>query len=127
MSEFKNALKKSIEQGDIDLMLPALLASTFFMVCDKEMDDGEQDIMLTQSQDPDQLCITVAEDAEILAPIKTRNPDFVFVEIKGDELLGLVRDELEIMVLFDDGGYCISRDQIEWWYSEMHADAEGSA
>ncbi len=127
MSEFKNALKKSIGQGDIDLMLPALLASTFFMVCDQEMDDGEQDIMLTQSQDPDQLCITVAEDAEILAPIKTRNPDFVFVEIKGDELLGLVRDELEIMVLFDDGGYCISRDQIEWWYSEMHADAEGSA
>jgi|JI10StandDraft_1071094.scaffolds.fasta_scaffold216757_1 hypothetical protein len=127
MSELQNAIKQSIEEGDIDLMLPVLLESTLFMVCDKEMEDGEQDIMLTPSQDPGQLCITVAEDAGILAPIKTNNPDFVFVEIKGDELLGLVRDELEIMVLFDDGGYCISRDQIEWWYSEMHMDAEGSA
>lgn len=127
MSELKDAIKQSIDKDDIDLMLPALLEARFFMVCDKEMEDGEQDIMLTQSQDPGQLCITVAEDAEILGPIKTRNPDFVFVEIRGDELLGLVRDELEIMVLFDDGGYCISRDQIEWWYSEMHIDSDGPA
>lgn len=122
MSAFQDAVKKSVEEGDIDLMLPLLLETKFFMVCDKELEDGDQDIILVASHDPDQLCITVAEDVSVLEPVLAHNPDFAFSEIKGDELLGLVRDEHEILVLFDDGGYYITRDQIEYWYEEMHED-----
>lgn len=124
MSAFQDAVKKSVEEGDIDLMLPLLLETSFFMVCDKELEDGDQDIILVASQDPEQLCITVAEDVSILEPVLAHNPDFAFSEIKGDELLGLVRDEHEILVLFEDGGYYITRDQIEYWYEEMHEDMD---
>lgn len=124
MSAFQDAVKKSVEEGDIDLMLPLLLETRFFMVCDKELEDGDQDIILVASQDPEQLCITVAEDVSILEPVLAHNPDFAFSEIKGDELLGLVRDEHEILVLFEDGGYYITRDQIEYWYEEMHEDMD---
>lgn len=124
MTAFETAVNKSVEEGDIDLILPPLLETTFYMVCDKELDDGEQDIILVESQDEDQLCITVAEDRATLAPVLENNPDVVFTEIKGDELLAIVRDEHEILVLFGEGGYYITRDQIEWWYEEMHEDAD---
>ncbi len=124
MTAFEAAINKSVEEGDIDLILPPLLETTFYMVCDKEMDDGEQDIILVESQDEDQLCITVAEDRATLAPVLENNPDVVFTEIKGDELLAIVRDEHEILVLFGEGGYYITRDQIDWWYEEMHEEGD---
>ena len=125
MTAFEAAINKSVEEGDIDLILPPLLETTFFMVCDKELADGEQDIILVESQDEGQLCITVAEDRAHLEPLLENNPDVVFTEIKGDELLAIVRDEHEILVLFGEGGYYITRDQIEWWYEELHEDEEG--
>ncbi len=124
MTAFEAAINKSVEEGDIDLILPPLLETTFFMVCDKELSDGEQDIILVESQDEGQLCITVAEDRAALEPLLENNPDVAFTEIKGDELLAIVRDEHEILVLFGEGGYYITRDQIDWWYEEMH-DEEG--
>lgn len=127
MTAFESAVNKSVEEGDIDLILPPLLETTFYMVCDKELDDGEQDIILVESQDEGQLCITVAESRATLEPLLENNPDVVFTEIKGDELLAIVRDEHEILVLFGEGGYYITRDQIEWWYEEMHDNGEEDA
>ena len=124
MTAFEAAINKSVEEGDIDLILPPLLETTFYMVCDKEMADGEQDIILVESQDEGQLCITVAEDRAALEPLLENNPDVAFTEIKGDELLAIVRDEHEILVLFGEGGYYITRDQIDWWYEEMHDDED---
>ncbi len=127
MTAFEAAINKSVEEGDIDLILPPLLETTFYMVCDKEMADGEQDIILVESQDEGQLCITVAEDRAALEPLLENNPDVAFTEIKGDELLAIVRDEHEILVLFGEGGYYITRDQIDWWYEEMHDEDDEDA
>lgn len=124
MSEFEDALNKSVAENDIDLILSPLLETTFYMVCDKEMDDGEQDIILVESQDEGQLCITVAENPSWLEPVLKNNPDVVFTEIKGDELLAIVRDEHEILVLIGEGGYYITRDQIEWWNDETEESEE---
>lgn len=126
MSEFQDIVKKAAESDDIDLMLPKLLETTFFVVCGKDEGDEEgQDIILVESEDSEELCITAAEDVALLAPLKDMDPDLEFVEMKGDELLGMVREEHEIIIYFDDGAYLISRDQIEWWYEELHEDEDG--
>jgi hypothetical protein len=126
MSEFQDIVKQAAESDDIDVMLPKLLETTFYVVCGKDEGDEEgQDIILVESEDSEELCITAAEDVSLLAPLKEMDPDLEFVEMKGDELLGLVRDDHEIIIYFDDGAYLISRDQIEWWYEELHEDEDG--
>ncbi|HEY0901394.1 MAG TPA: hypothetical protein VGD95_04660 [Micavibrio sp.] len=125
MSEFQDIVKQAAESDDIDLMLPKLLETKFYVVCGKdEGDEDGQDVILVESEDSEELCITAAEDVSLLAPIKEMDPDLEFVEMQGDELLGMVRDEHEIIIYFDDGAYLISRDQIEWWYEELHDDED---
>lgn len=120
MSELQSAIKQSIAECNIDLMLPKLLEAKFFMVCFRESEEADPEIFFLPSQNPDQICITVSEDHALLEGIEEDNPQIVLAEISGDDLLGIVADAHEIMVVFDDGGYCIPRDHIDWWYSDQN-------
>lgn len=99
-------------------MLPEILKTNFFMVCHRDNDAADPEIFMAPSANPDQLCITVAEDPAFLESIEVESDKIVLAEISGDQLLGIVADVHEIMIMFDEGGYCIPRDYIEWWYAE---------
>jgi|GEM_PF-6993286 len=118
MSELETIIGHAIRENNVDLMLPKILETTFYMVCERESEDAAPEIYLVPSQNPDQLCISVSEDADLLEDFLESNPRIVLAEISGDQLLGLVEEKHEIMIMFKDGLYCLSRAHIDWWYAD---------
>ncbi len=118
MSELQAAILQSIKQNNVDLMLPVILKTNFFMVCHRKDETADPEIFLAPSTSAGQLCVTVAEDAALLEYIEEESPNIVLAEINGDQLLGIVAEANEIMIMFEEGGYCIPRGHIEWWYAE---------
>ena len=118
MSGLEVIITEAVKQNNVDLMLPEILKTKFFMVCYRENETADPEIFMAPSLSPDQLCITVSEDPALLESIEEENEKIVLAEIDGDQLLGIVAEEHEIVIVFSEGSYCIPRDHIEWWYAE---------
>lgn len=126
MTELEAIISQSIFENNVDLMLPKLLETTFFMVCHRADEAAELEIYLEPSQTSDQLCITVSEDMALLEGLREGNPKIVIAEICGDQLLGMVEEAHEIMIVFEDGVYGIARGHIDWWYSQPEEEPSKS-
>ena len=120
MNKIQTAVKKALDQDNIDLILAALAETTVYTI-GQEVDGADDPDLLVSPGPNGIMCITAAEDPDLLNDFVDSDPANVLVELDGTTLVALARDELEIMFVFDDGGYCIPRDHIDWWFSEQPA------
>lgn len=62
------------------------------------------------SPTPDRICVTAAESPDLLAGIS----DVVLIRTTGRELLDALEPFLELMVIYENGGEYLSREQLDW-------------
>jgi len=110
-SPLKLAFEQSRTNRDIDLVLPVLKAATLYVVVGSQTQPGRKpEWFITPSPTKGRTCITVSENEATLAGIKWPK-----TKLTGAELLDLLPREMEIVILYGDGGDYINREQLEWY------------
>lgn len=107
----KVAFALSRESGNIDVVLPALRASKLFVVVGELRPAGRQpEFFLTPSPQRDRMCVTVSEIESNLARVQWPKQ-----QISGADLLEVLPPALEIVVVHEDGGDYVTREQLAWF------------
>ena len=108
----KLAFQQSRAEKNIDIVLPVFLKSRLYIVTHSS--DKANDYYLVASPDKSRMCVTVAEDVESLQKIK-----FPKVEITGEQLIKSLSPEIEIVIVYKDGGDYIPREQLQWYRGNL--------
>ena len=104
----KRAFEQSRARKNIELILPALLQAQFHVVIGGQ---GEQiDLALLPSPNPERRCVTVAEDPAFLAGI-----EYPKIPVTGRQLIASIPPDIEIVIVHDDGGNYLTREQLAWF------------
>ncbi len=112
----KDAVKDAIAQKDISGIYPVFMASRMY-VAGKHMPDG-MNLFLTTPPGRNSMCITASDYRAVMEKI----PNIDIMEMDGSELFNHAGDDLEIMLYFDDGGYMLTRAQLDW-FKKLDAQA----
>jgi hypothetical protein len=109
-SPLKLAFAKSRAENNIDVILPVLRKSRLFVVTGGQSET--QDYFLTSSPTSGRFCVTVAEQIEYLHRISWPK-----TEVTGEHLLRKLPANIEIVVVYPDGGDYITREHLQWYRS----------
>lgn len=111
MSPLKQAFQQSRATQNIDVVLPALKAAMLHVVVGKDSAPGEKpQWFLTESPTKGRYCVTVSESAKLLAGIRWPK-----LTLSGEQLLASLPENVEIIVVYADGGDYITREQLAWY------------
>lgn len=113
--ELKVAFEQSRAFGNIDLILPTLLAAKLYVVVHegKEANPSPQDYYLVSSPNKERMCVTVSERLDNLEKIKQPK-----VITSGLDLLKYLPPDIEIVLVYKDGGDYLSKEQLNWYRHE---------
>ncbi|KAF0813534.1 hypothetical protein IGB42_01885 [Andreprevotia sp. IGB-42] len=111
-SALKAAFVQSRAQGNIDLVLPVLLAAKLYIVT-AGAETGD-DYFLVKSPNKERFCVTVAEQLESLQQISWPK-----IPVSGAELLKRLPAGIEIVVTYPDGGDYLTREQLQWYRDQI--------
>lgn len=107
----KTAFALSRESRNIDVVLPVLRASQLFVIVGEPRPAGKPlDFFLTPSPTRDRTCVTVSEDERNLARVQWPKQ-----KISGADLLALLPPGIEVVVVHEDGGDYLTREQLAWF------------
>ena len=113
--ELKAAFEQARAARNIDLVLPTLMAAKLYVVVyeGKELNPTVNDYYLVNSPNKGRKCITVAERLENLEGIKQPK-----VITTGLDLLKFLPSDIEIVIVYKDGGDYLNREQLNWYRQE---------
>src|SRR5262245_39020860 len=108
------ALKKAFELArthqNIDLVIDPFLTAELLVVAKEFPGTSKPQFYAQPSPTADRICVTAAESADLLAGIS----DVVLIRTTGRELLDALEPFLELMVIYENGGEYLSREQLDW-------------
>ena len=111
MTSLQSVFQRSRAERNIDLVLPVLREAVLYVVVGAEPVPGEEPAwFVTSSPTEGRRCVTVAESEAALARVKWPK-----VMLTGEELLRLLPPELEIVIVYADGGDYLNREQLAWY------------
>jgi fimbrial chaperone protein len=113
ISPLKQAFARARSCGNIDEILQVLLSAKLFAVCKRVLALSSPVFYVQRSPNPERWCVTVAETADALSSIA----DAELVEYTGQELLQSIDKSHEIVVVYDDGGDYLTREQLDFFRS----------
>lgn len=111
-SPLKLAFQRARAENNIDLVLPVLLKSQLFIVTGGQSESG--DFYLVPSPRRDRLCVTVAERVKDLQKIAWPKS-----QVSGEHLLRSLPANVEVIVVYSDGGDYITREHLQWYRSQL--------
>ncbi|WP_434999792.1 hypothetical protein ACRZ5S_18205 [Vibrio scophthalmi] len=109
----KEAFESVREHNNIDLVLPVLLEADLYVIV-AETEPGRLDYFYTKSPNPERYCVTVAENEEVLASIKWPKR-----KMTGLQLLQELHENIEIIVIYKDGGDYITQEHLKWYRKQL--------
>ena len=113
MSTLKRSFQRARELGNIDEVLPVLLAAELHVIVGNDaVGATSPEWFYTRSPQKDRLCVTVADSESALGEI-----EWPKMKISGLELLQQLPRGIEILIIYSDGGDYVSREQLDWYRS----------
>ncbi|MEZ8827059.1 hypothetical protein AB6E04_22180 [Vibrio amylolyticus] len=109
----KKAFESVREHNNIDLVLPVLLKANLHVIV-AETEPGKFDYIYTSSPNPERYCVTVSENEEVLESIKWPKR-----KLTGLQLLQELHENIEIVVIYEDGGDYITQEHLEWYRQQL--------
>ena len=110
-SPLKTAFQQSRATGNIEVVLPVLRSARLFIVSGSPETPGSIDYFLTPSPAKNgRMCVTVSESLECFA-----NISWPKVPVTGEQLLLTLPANMEIVVVYRDGGDYITKEQLDWY------------
>jgi len=114
-SQLKNAFRLARSHGDIEVIFEPFAKAVLYAVA-REIGGGAPPAYFAQPAPAGKgHCITVAEGRERLAAI----PDVVLLQTTGRKLLEELEPALGILVVYDQGGDYLSREQLDWFRANL--------
>jgi len=110
-SRLKLAFEQSKAHRNIDLVLPALKATTLYVVVGSETKQGQPpEWFLTESPTKGRFCVTASETEAVLARVPRPK-----LRISGAHLLEALPRGIEVIIVYRDGGDYITREHLDWY------------
>lgn len=113
-SPLKAAFAESRAQKNIDLVLPVWKTTPLYVVVAETRPAGKKpDFFLAAAPTPERKAITVSDKLENLAKITWPKQ-----MLTGAEILEHLAPDFEVIVVHDDGGDYLTREQLAWFRSK---------
>ena len=111
MTELKKSFRESRTSGNIEVVLPVFKAASLHVIVRAENSTIQNpEWFLTASPTKGRFCVTVSESVDAL--ISVRWPK---LEITGRLLLQILSPDIEIVIVYADGGDYITREHLAWY------------
>lgn len=110
-SPLKTAFQQSRATSNIEVVLPVLRSARLFVVSGSPQTPGVTDYFITPSPAKNgRMCVTVSEKLENLAKVPWPK-----ATVTGEQLLLALPTNMEILVVYPDGGDYITEEQLDWY------------
>lgn len=101
--------------GDIGPALGAFLGARLFVVTIRMLSSEQPEFFIQKSPGGKQYCVTVSEDAKSLSGINGAE----LLDVSGRELLDMIGPEMEVVIVYGDGGDHLNVSQLAWLRENM--------
>ncbi len=108
------AFESARSEGNIDLILPALLKSEL-LVMGLRLSPSELTFLVSQSPDSDRLCVTVTENEDLFKDME----GVEVMKMNGGELLRKIGAQYEIVITYPDGSDYLTKEHILWYFQSL--------
>lgn len=115
---FEQAVKESIKTGDFVPAWKALVNAEFFVPVTVRNVDAETEgfnLYIQKNPQDGAPCVFVSEQEACLKEV----PSSRTIKMRGGQLVAMLRPEVSIIALFNDGGFGVPLDVIAWLKSNI--------
>lgn len=113
----KDAFHQAREANNLDLVLPAFLATQLYVVSKSIPTSDKPVFFIQRSPNPERLCLTASDDEGNLKSIEGVS----LLKVAGADLLEMMNPAYELLLVYKDGGDYLTREQLSWFRDELNA------